>query len=93
MSDIDRRRLLCSLAGAGSSLALTSGLKARTGETRDSDRIKAENQHEGTLDWQLTYTRIDPKTKCTSFGGGLGASLGGMLGGPLGGPAGGPKGA
>ena len=25
--------------------------------------IRSENRHEGTTDWQLTYTRVDPKTR------------------------------
>jgi hypothetical protein len=27
--------------------------------SHDRDCIRAENEHEGTTDWQLTYTRID----------------------------------
>ena len=41
-------------------------------QAADREGIKAENDKEGTIDWQLTYTRIDPKSKCTRFGGGLG---------------------
>jgi hypothetical protein len=63
-----RRQLLRSLAAAGA-VSLVPGLSAAE---RDRDRIKAENDREGTTDWQLTYTRIDPKTKCARFGGGLG---------------------
>lgn len=29
---------------------------------RDGDRIRAENDREGTLDWQLTFMRTDPKS-------------------------------
>lgn len=67
MSGIDRRQLLSGIAGAVALSAL-----APAAEKRDRERIKAENDREGTLDWQLTYTRIDPETKCTRFGGGLG---------------------
>jgi hypothetical protein len=68
MPDIDRRQLLrtAALVAAGS-LTAPACLEAA-----DRDRIKAENDREGTTDWQLTYTRIDPKSKCTRFGGGLG---------------------
>src|SRR5207244_9765259 len=34
-----------------------------TRRSPDLDRIKKENAHPGTTDWQLTYTRVDPKTK------------------------------
>src|SRR5262245_65853484 len=71
VSRLDRRQLLRGLAGAGAltALDLTPGTPAA--DQRQSDLIKAENDREGTIDWQLTYTRIDPKTKCTRFGGGL----------------------
>jgi hypothetical protein len=56
-------------------LAATAGM-AKVGnmplfatEPRDRERIKNENAQPGTTDWQLTYTRIDPKTKSTRFGG------------------------
>jgi hypothetical protein len=61
MSDLDRRRLLGTLAGLGLSASAAAA---------DRERIKAENDREGTTDWQLTYTRIDPKTRCQRFGGG-----------------------
>ena len=71
MTALHRRQLLQGLAGAAGLGAL-----ARTplvgAAPRDRDRIRVENEREGTADWQLTYTRIDPKTKCTRFGGGLG---------------------
>lgn len=64
MSHFDRRQWL-------QTLAVAAALPAPS-FAADPDRIKAENDREGTTDWQLTYTRIDPKTKCTRFGGGLG---------------------
>jgi hypothetical protein len=66
MTPLDRRQLLRALTAAGA-VALTPG-----GRAAERDRVKAENEREGTTDWQLTYTRIDPRTKCTRFGGGLG---------------------
>lgn len=58
MSDIDRRQLLTALAGAAAAPALADAPKR--------DLIRAENDRDGTLDWQLTYTRVDPKTKWRS---------------------------
>jgi len=69
VSQINRRQLLHRLAAAGSLAPLAP---AALLAAPDRQRIRAENDHEGTTDWQLTYTRIDPKTKCTRFGGGLG---------------------
>jgi len=68
MPPLDRRQLL----SAGAMTALAHGGMLLGMEQRDRERIKAENDREGTLDWQLTYTRIDPRTRCTRFGGGLG---------------------
>jgi hypothetical protein len=64
MSRINRRQLLQGLAAAGAFTAFDSSIVART--DRDGGRIKAENELDGTTDWQLTYTRIDPKTKYRS---------------------------
>src|SRR5262249_56854087 len=72
MPEIDRRRLLGGIAAAGALAALGPHSILGAAEERDRDKIKAENDREGTTDWQLTYTRIDPKSKCTRFGGGLG---------------------
>lgn len=67
MTPLDRRQLLRGLAGAGALAAFgTSPVLAVEGKS-DRDRIKAENDQEGTLDWQLTYTRVDPKTKYRSI--------------------------
>ncbi|HEY8505052.1 MAG TPA: N,N-dimethylformamidase beta subunit family domain-containing protein [Gemmataceae bacterium] len=59
MSHPDRRELLAALAGAA---ALPLMPPAARGQRR-SDLIRAENEKPGTTDWQLTYTRVDPKTK------------------------------
>src|SRR5437773_4215155 len=59
MTNPNRREVLGALAGA----ALVPGtLAARP----VNDLIRAENEKPGTLDWQLTYTRVDPKTKWRS---------------------------
>lgn len=68
MIPINRRQLLHGLAGG----AAWSAGSLTVAAAPDRDRIKAENDREGTTDWQLTYTRVDPKSKCTRFGGGLG---------------------
>jgi hypothetical protein len=64
MDPINRRQLLHSLTAAGA-VALGGPTLLRAAPV-DRERIKAENQHEGTLEWQLTYTRVDPKTKYRS---------------------------
>jgi hypothetical protein len=71
MPRLDRREWLQGVAGAAA-LATLKPTPTWSFAARDPERIKAENQREGTTDWQLTYTRIDPKTRCTRFGGGLG---------------------
>jgi hypothetical protein len=71
VSDLDRRQLLRGLAGAGALAALGPGVRAAS-PPADRDCIRVENERPGTTDWQLTYTRIDPRTRCTRFGGGLG---------------------
>src|SRR5262245_20717692 len=58
MSEIDRRQLLAAIAGATVAPALA--------DVPRRDLIAAENDRDGTLDWQLTYTRVDPKTKWRS---------------------------
>jgi hypothetical protein len=57
----DRREILATLAGAAALPLISAGAPSRT-----SDLIKEENQKPGTLDWQLTYTRVDPKTQYRS---------------------------
>ena len=59
MSELNRRQLLQG-AAAGTLLSLDPSLaQARA----DRDRIKAENDREGTTDWQLTYVRMDPRAR------------------------------
>ncbi|MFO0876041.1 MAG: DUF6605 domain-containing protein [Gemmataceae bacterium] len=60
MSSLDRRQLLAGLAAA--SLAADSPRP---------ELIREENKKPGTTDWQLTYTRVDPKTRyrCTHLEG------------------------
>jgi hypothetical protein len=52
MHPLDRRQLLHGFAAG----ALTAGKPA-------PNPIQAENARPGTTDWQLTYTRVDPRTK------------------------------
>ncbi len=59
---LSRRDWLQALA-AGAGLAAFGHLPVFSAENADRDRIKTENEREGTTDWQLTYTRVDPKTK------------------------------
>jgi hypothetical protein len=59
---LNRRQLLGGLAGAGT-LAAVGPVAA---DPPRRDLIRAENQREGTTDWQLTYTRVDPKTRFRS---------------------------
>jgi hypothetical protein len=61
----DRRQLLTGLAGAA---ALAAAQNAQAGDPprRRPELIRTENQHEGATDWQLTYTRVDPKTRWRS---------------------------
>jgi hypothetical protein len=59
MPPLDRRQLLGHIAGAGA-ISLLDPVAAWS--KPDRNRIKAENDRVGTLDWQLTYTRVDPKT-------------------------------
>jgi len=61
MSDLNRRELLGVLA-AGGAASLLVGAEPQ----RQRDLVRAENDKPGSDDWQLTYTRIDPKTKYRS---------------------------
>jgi len=49
------RRELLAAAAAAASLPLLGD------EAPKNNPVVAENKREGTLDWQLTYTRVDPK--------------------------------
>jgi hypothetical protein len=57
MTPLDRRQLLQGLAAA----TLAPGAALAAGPSRNP--IPAENDRPGTTDWQLTYTRVDPRTK------------------------------
>ena len=57
--DLSRRDLFKGAAAAGLG-ALPASAAGR------SNAIVAENQKPGTTDWQLTYTKVDPKTKWRS---------------------------
>jgi N,N-dimethylformamidase beta subunit-like, C-terminal len=57
----DRREVLAAIAGAAAIPLVTEAAPSK-----GSDIIRTENEKEGTLDWQLTYTRVDPKTQYRS---------------------------
>lgn len=67
MSSIDRRQLLGSVAASGA-LAAAQGAQppAQPAPKPNPKIIQDENARDGTTDWQLTYTRVDPKTKYRS---------------------------
>lgn len=62
---LDRRQLFGSVAGAGAMAMLGSSVSAEPTQ-RQPDLIRKENQHEGTTDWQLTYTRVERDTRYRS---------------------------
>src|SRR5262249_28674089 len=62
MSAFDRRQLLRGLSAAGAAAALGAAAPPRP----DRDRIRNENAQPGPTDRQLTYTRVDPKTRFRS---------------------------
>lgn len=66
MASFNRRELLGGLAGAGGVAALGQVRADRPGDERQRDLIPTENERPGTTDWQLTYTRVDPKTRFRS---------------------------
>ncbi|MSR52753.1 MAG: hypothetical protein EXS09_05620 [Gemmataceae bacterium] len=57
MTTPNRREMLATIAGAAALPLVSHSAPAKT-----SGLIKSENEKPGTLDWQLTYTRVDPKT-------------------------------
>jgi hypothetical protein len=59
---LDRRDFLRGLA-ATTALGTMVPLQALQAAPPDRERIKAENEHEGTTEWQLTYTRVNPQSK------------------------------
>lgn len=64
MSSVNRRELIAGLA-ASTLVGVDAGIPAWA-MARRSELIKQENEQEGTTNWQLTYTRVDPKTKYRS---------------------------
>ncbi len=59
---LDRRQMLTTLGAGALAVSLTKNAHAQ----RQPDLIRTENLREGTTDWQLTYTRVDPKFKYRS---------------------------
>jgi hypothetical protein len=67
MMSLHRRELLAQMAGAG--LLAVAGAGSKSAEEhprRQPDLIRRENEHPGTTDWQLTYVRVDPRTRYRS---------------------------
>jgi len=60
--EISRRDAMKGLAAAGVMSTFGAAEAASTAVER-KNRIIDENKHPGTTDWQLTYTRVDPKTR------------------------------
>src|SRR5690349_7117628 len=67
--DPHRRTFLQTAAAAsvagGIAASAAAGVAADASE-KTANPIPAENAKEGTTDWQLTYVRVDPKTKYRS---------------------------
>src|SRR5437867_11312063 len=64
---LSRRNFLHGALGVGAIAGMDLAASAAPGEavasrSVDRDRIRAENNREGTLDWQLTFMRTDPKS-------------------------------
>lgn len=64
MPSFNRRQLLGGLAGVSAAAAAGQARGDQPAPRRD--RIRAENERPGTTDWQLTYTRVDPRTRFRS---------------------------
>jgi hypothetical protein len=61
---LNRRELLKGAASAGLTSALAPLTTVRATATPDNkDLIRAENEKQGTTDWLLQNTRVDPKTR------------------------------
>ncbi len=61
----DRRQVLQAALGTAAASGLAGTLAAgaaRAEPRRDVETIRAENDREGTTDWQLTFMRTDPKS-------------------------------
>ena len=65
-SRLSRRTLLKGAAAAGLVSATTTGGLGAAPTPARSNGVQAENARAGTTDWQLTYTRVDPKTRYRS---------------------------
>lgn len=59
MDEPNRREALAALAV----VAGTGGLAPAADPDRRSDLVRAENDRDGTTDWQHTYVKLDPKAK------------------------------
>src|SRR5947208_8619867 len=59
--DVSRRELM--KAALTAEAAAIVGCSSHTGKVGTGHPLDAENKREGTGEWMLTNTRIDPKTK------------------------------
>ena len=65
--DWTRRDILKTAAAGGLASALNSTpARANDATPADPERIRRENEHQGTRAWMTTDVRIDPKTKYRS---------------------------
>ncbi|HIA47475.1 MAG TPA: twin-arginine translocation signal domain-containing protein [Candidatus Hydrogenedentes bacterium] len=62
-SKVTRRDLLKYTAAASAAMSVTTVGDSTAAPSTKSNRIIEENNLPGTTDWQLTYTRVDPKTQ------------------------------
>ena len=63
-ANFTRRDLLKRSAAAGAAIGIASNTTASIlAASSPSEIIRAENDQPGTTDWQLTYTRVEPKTQ------------------------------
>jgi hypothetical protein len=63
---ISRRDALKYTAAAGVAMGLGASGKKSIADARKRNPIRLENKKEGTTDWQLSYTKVDPKTRYRS---------------------------
>jgi hypothetical protein len=63
LESLNRREALGLLGGIGVAGATIGSLAATDPVSQTADRVRRENEREGTLDWMLSNTRVDPATR------------------------------